>query len=181
LSALAQSLDKIKTQAKPPHIPLVINGKEVHTGQTDKQVMPTDHARTLCTFSTADASLTQEAIKGALIARKQWANTPLEERATIFLKAADLLSTKYRADVCAATMLGTGKNAWQAEIDAAVETIDFWRFNAKYAQDIYGMQPPENSPGVWNRVEYRPLEGFIAAISPFNFLGTVASSQNDPF
>lgn len=94
---------------------------------------------------------------------------PFADRAAIFLKAADLLATKYRFKLMAATMLGQGKNIWQAEIDAAAELIDFWRFNAKYAEEIYAEQPPMNSPTVWNRSEYRPLEGFVLAVSPFNF------------
>lgn len=111
----------------------------------------------------------QSAIDAALAARESWANTPFAERASIFLKAADLISTKYRYDVMALTMHGQGKNAFQAEIDAAAELCDFLRFGVKYAEDMYAQQPVHNSPGVWNRVEYRPLEGFVYAISPFNF------------
>lgn len=111
----------------------------------------------------------QSAIDAALVARESWANTPFAERASIFLKAADLISTKYRYDVMALTMHGQGKNAFQAEIDAAAELCDFLRFGVKYAEDMYAQQPVHNSPGVWNRVEYRPLEGFVYAISPFNF------------
>ena len=96
------------------------------------------------------------------------------------MKAADLLSTKYRADLCAAVMLGTGKNVWQAEIDAAVELIDFWRFGAKYAMDIMAMQPPLNDKGVWNRMEFRPLEGFVLAISPFNFIAIGGNLNSSP-
>jgi 1-pyrroline-5-carboxylate dehydrogenase len=91
------------------------------------------------------------------------------DRAAIFLKAADLLSTHYRYNLMAATMLGQGKTIWQAEIDAAAELIDFWRFNVKFAYDIYSQQPPENFKYIWNRLEYRPLDGFVGAISPFNF------------
>ncbi len=94
---------------------------------------------------------------------------PWNDRASIFLKAADLLSGKWRYKVMAATMLGQGKNAWQAEIDAAAELIDFLRFNVKYANELYSLQPPMNSKGVWNRSEYRPLEGFVFAVTPFNF------------
>lgn len=103
------------------------------------------------------------------MAKARWEAMPFHERAAIFLKAADLLSGPYRYKLMAATILGQGKNAWQAEIDAAAELVDFWRFNCTFAAGIYSEQPPKNSPGSWNRVEYRPLEGFIVAISPFNF------------
>ncbi|KAI7046239.1 Delta-1-pyrroline-5-carboxylate dehydrogenase, partial [Hortaea werneckii] len=104
-----------------------------------------------------------------LKAKASWESLPFADRAAVFLKAADLVSGKYRYDIMAATMLGQGKNAWQAEIDSAAELCDFFRFNVKYAQELYGHQPVHNSPGVWNRVEYRPLEGFVYAITPFNF------------
>lgn len=113
--------------------------------------------------------MVKEAIAGALAAKPTWESLPFAERAAIFLKAADLLSTRYRYKLMAATILGQGKNAWQAEIDAAAELVDFWRFNCSYAASIYADQPIENAPGTWNRVEYRPLEGFVVAISPFNF------------
>lgn len=113
--------------------------------------------------------MVKEAINGALAAKSAWESLPFADRAAIFLKAADLLSTRYRYKLMAATILGQGKNAWQAEIDAAAELIDFWRFNCSYAASIYADQPMENASGTWNRVEYRPLEGFVVAISPFNF------------
>lgn len=109
------------------------------------------------------------AIDSALAAKSEWESLPFADRAAVFLKAADLVSTKYRYDIMAATMVGQGKNAYQAEIDAAAELCDFLRFNVQYAQDTYSHQPVHNSPGVWNRVEYRPLEGFVYAITPFNF------------
>lgn len=102
-------------------------------------------------------------------AKKLWSDTPFADRAAIFLKAADLIAGKYRYDIMAATMLGQGKNAWQAEIDAAAELVDFLRFNVKFAEELYSQQPELHSPGVWNRLEYRPLEGFVYAITPFNF------------
>lgn len=105
---------------------------------------------------------------------------PFSDRAAVFLKAADLISTKYRYDVMAATMVGQGKNAWQAEIDAAAETCDFLRFNVQYAEELYASQPVHNSPGVWNRVEYRPLEGFVYAITPFNFTAIAANLPAAP-
>jgi 1-pyrroline-5-carboxylate dehydrogenase len=112
----------------------------------------------------------QGAIRSALAAKPAWENLPFADRAAVFLKAADLISGKYRYEIMAATMLGQGKNAWQAEIDAAAELVDFLRFNVQYAEELYrDQQPQHNSPGVWNRVELRPLEGFVYAISPFNF------------
>jgi len=119
-------------------------------------------------------------MEGSMKARAQWAEFSLENRAAIFLKAADLLANKYRWEILAATMLGQGKTVWQAEIDAAAETIDFFRFNVKYIEEIYNTQPPKNSPGVWNRMEYRPLEGFVVAISPFNFTAIGANLSTAP-
>ncbi|KAH6584078.1 hypothetical protein BASA60_001119 [Batrachochytrium salamandrivorans] len=133
------------------------------------QSSPFEHKLKLCNFHNADQKTIQMAIDKALKAKPAWEAMPFNDRAAIFLKAADLLSTKYRYKMLAATMLGQGKNAWQAEIDAAAELADFWRFNCKYAADIYAEQPPKNSPLLWNRVEYRPLEGFVVAYSPFNF------------
>lgn len=115
------------------------------------------------------------AIDAALAAKPQWESLPFADRAAVFLKAADLVSTKYRYDIMAATMVGQGKNAYQAEIDAAAELCDFLRFNVQYAQETYASQPVHNSPGVWNRVEYRPLEGFVYAITPFNFTAIAAN------
>lgn len=110
-----------------------------------------------------------KAIEGAMAAKAQWEALPFNDRVAVFLKAADLLSSKYRYKLMAATMLGQGKNIWQAEIDAAAELCDFWRFNCKYAEEIYHIQPPKNATGNWNRTEYRATDGFILAISPFNF------------
>jgi 1-pyrroline-5-carboxylate dehydrogenase len=120
-------------------------------------------------YHSATPEITEKAITSALKAKEQWESMPWNDRAAIFLKAADLLSGKWRYKVMAATILGQGKNAWQAEIDAAAELIDFLRFNVKYANDLYSQQPPMNAKGVWNRTEYRPLEGFVFAITPFNF------------
>ena len=111
----------------------------------------------------------KRAIEAALTAKPAWESLPFADRAAIFLKAADLVGTKYRYEIMAATMLGQGKNAWQAEIDAAAELADFLRFNVRYAEELYNGQPTLNSTGVWNRLEYRPLEGFVYAVSPFNF------------
>ncbi|KAL2017540.1 hypothetical protein VTK56DRAFT_1974 [Thermocarpiscus australiensis] len=150
-------------------VPLVIGGKEIKTSSTGKQVNPADHQTTVATYSLASPQDVRNAIDAALAAKADWESLPFVDRAAIFLKAADLISTKYRYDIMAATMLGQGKNAWQAEIDAAAELCDFFRFNVQYAEELYAQQPVHNSPGVWNRVEYRPLEGFVYAVSPFNF------------
>lgn len=151
----------------PVKVPVVINGERIF-GKTKKQLNPSNHKQVVCEFTLVDDHLGC-AIEGALEARLKWESMPFADRAAIFLKAADLLSGKYRYKVMAATMLGQGKNIWQAEIDAACELIDFWRFNALYAQQIYQEQPPKHSKTTWNRVEYRSLEGFVLAVSPFNF------------
>jgi 1-pyrroline-5-carboxylate dehydrogenase len=149
-------------------IPMYIGGKEVRTGNKIKMSPPYDHKHVLGHFHEGDASHVEAAIKAALDAKEAWENLAWEQRASIFLKAADLLAGPYRAKINAATMLAQSKNAYQAEIDAACEFIDFLRFNAAFMQEIY-MDQPESSPGIWNRLEYRPLEGFVFAITPFNF------------
>lgn len=142
---------------------------KIRIGKKSKQIIGWKHSECTATYYEADKALIQQAIDGALAAKASWELMPFNDRAAIFLKAADLLSTKYRFELMAATMVGQGKNAWQAEIDAAAELIDFWRFNCQYAQWLYEQQPEKNAPGVWNRMEYRPLEGFVTAITPFNF------------
>jgi 1-pyrroline-5-carboxylate dehydrogenase len=149
-------------------IPMHIGGKEVRTGNTQRISPPHDHQHTLGHFHLGDASHVQQAVDAALAARPLWAEMPWEHRAAIFLKAADLLAGPYRARINAATMLGQSKNAFQAEIDAACELIDFFRFNVHFMQEIYKQQP-ESLPGMWNRLEHRPLEGFVFALTPFNF------------
>lgn len=153
----------------PFEVPCIVNGKEVKTGKLAKQPLPWDHANHLCTYHEADQATVASAIDGALAAKAEWEAMPWNDRAAIFLKAADLVSGKYRYKLMAATMLGQGKNAWQAEIDAAAELADFLRFGVKYVEELYAVQPPRNSAGSWNRVEYRALEGFVFAVSPFNF------------
>lgn len=148
--------------------PMFIGSKEVHTKNKIAMTSPQDHQHVLGHFSEGDASHVQDAIDAALNAKEAWEGMTWENRATIFLKAADLLAGPYRAKINAATMLGQGKNAFQAEIDAACEFIDFLRFNVSFMQEVY-MQQPESSEGVWNRMEYRALEGFVFAITPFNF------------
>eukprot|EP00871_Galdieria_phlegrea_P004143 jgi/Galph1/472/GphlegSOOS_G5234.1 len=175
---LRKALEKVASDC--PHIPIVVNGKEKKTGHVGKQVRPDKHQHVVCEFEYADHASIQEAINGSLKAKKHWETMPIDDRLSVFLKAADLLSTQYRAEACAAVMLGQGKTAWQAEIDAAVETIDFWRFGCKFAEEIYSTQPPENVKGVWNRTEHRPLEGFVAAITPFNFVAIAANLPSSP-
>ena len=148
--------------------PMYIGDKEVHTDTKIPMTCPHDHQHVLGHFSEGDSKHVTEAINAALAAKEQWENMSWENRASIFLKAADLLAGPYRARINAATMLGQGKNVHQAEIDAACELIDFLRFNVSFMQELY-MEQPISSDGVWNRMEYRPLEGFIFAITPFNF------------
>jgi 1-pyrroline-5-carboxylate dehydrogenase len=157
-------------------IPLIIGGKEIRTGDTENVVMPHDHGHVLGKFHKASANEVNMAIEAALKAHLEWETVSWVERLSVSLKIAELLSTKYRAKINAATMLGQSKNAYQAEIDSACETIDFLRFNAHYISDIYNEQP-HSDPGIINRIEYRPLEGFILSITPFNFTA-IASNLN---
>ncbi|MBL7717052.1 MAG: L-glutamate gamma-semialdehyde dehydrogenase [Bdellovibrionales bacterium] len=149
-------------------IPLIIGGKEVRTGKTRTVVMPHDHGHVLAEFHLATEKELLMAADAAIKAKKAWAAMPWNERAAIFLKAADLLAGPWRDTLNAATMLGQSKNVFQAEIDAACELIDFLRFNARFYSEILREQPI-SSPGVWNRMDWRPLEGFVLAITPFNF------------
>lgn len=158
----------------PIDVPMYIGGEQIHTENKKRMAPPHDHAHTLGHFSKGDASHVQKAIESALAAREKWANLGWEHRASIFLKAAELLAGPYRAKINAATMLAQSKNAFQAEIDAACELIDFFRFNVAYMQQIYEDQPGSNE-GIWNRLEYRPLEGFVFAITPFNFTSICAN------
>ena len=149
-------------------IPVIINGEEYRTGDTARAVMPHAHQHVLATWHKATPDLVQKAICATASAREEWSRWPWEDRAAVFLRAAELLSTTWRDTVNAATMLGQSKTAFQSEIDAACELIDFFRFNCAYAQDLYGEQPISEK-GVWNETDYRPLEGFVYAVSPFNF------------
>lgn len=149
-------------------LPMIIGGKEVTTNRRKRIAPPHDHKHTLGYYSEGDASHVQMAIDAALDAKAEWAKLSWQHRAAIFLKAADLLTGPYRDKMNAATMLGQSKNAFQAEIDAACELADFFRFGVKCLIDIYEMQP-DSAPGMWNYNEYRPLEGFIFALTPFNF------------
>jgi 1-pyrroline-5-carboxylate dehydrogenase len=149
-------------------IPLLINGQRIETSDKDQAVSPHNHQHVLADVSKANAEHVQSAIDGSLKARREWAALPWEQRASVFLKAADLIAGPYRAEINAATMLGQSKTVHQAEIDAACELIDFLRFNVYYLQEILSEQP--YSPrGMWNRSEIRGLEGFVYAVTPFNF------------
>ena len=149
-------------------VPLYINGKDVKTGNTRTMSPPHDHQHIVGTYHTAEKNHVEKAIATALEARKSWSQMPWEQRAGIFLKAAELIAGPYRAKINAATMIAQSKTIHQAEIDAACELIDFLRFNVQFMTDIY-MEQPESTGDAWNRVEYRPLEGFTYAVTPFNF------------
>ena len=160
-------------------IPLVIGGEEVTTGNLGRCILPHDHRHVVATFHKGNAEPVNRAIAAAAAARPAWAELPWEARAAIFLRAADLLAGKYRQVINAATMLNQGKTCMQAEIDAACELIDFLRFNVGYMPQIFEQQP-QSSPGVWNYVEYRPLEGFVFAVTPFNFTAIAGNLPTSP-
>jgi len=160
-------------------IPLIIGGKDVETGDVDRCILPHDHETTLATYHKGSTETVSQAIDAAAAARADWAAMPWESRVSIFLKAAELLAGKYRPIINAATMLNQSKTVFQAEIDAACELIDFWRFNASYMPQIFSEQP-ESAPGMWNYVEYRPLEGFVFAATPFNFTSIAGNLPTSP-
>lgn len=164
--------------AQVVQVPMIIGGKEVWTERKTKAVMPHDHAHVIAEAASGGEKELKDAIAAALAARKAWTEMPMEHRVSIFLKAADLIAAPMRDKVNAATMLGQSKTAYQAEIDTC-ELIDFLRFNVYYLQQIYDRQP-NNTPNVWNRIEYRPLEGFVTAISPFNFTSIGANLPTAP-
>ncbi|HXU25976.1 MAG TPA: aldehyde dehydrogenase family protein, partial [Bacteroidia bacterium] len=170
-----KSAERIELQAMLKHlrsqeldIPMYIGGKEVRSNDKIRLAPPHDHKHTLGHFHKSTKEHVKQAIDAALAAKEQWANLSWEHRASIFLKAAELIAGPYRAKLNAATMLGQSKNAFQAEIDSACEITDFLRFNVHFMTEIYNEQPI-SGPGVWNRLEWRPLEGFIYALTPFNF------------
>ncbi len=160
-------------------LPLVIGGKEIRTGKTEVCVEPHDHGHVLARYHKGGPREIELAIAAANDAWKSWSELPFEARASIFLKAAELLAGPWRATVNAATMLGQSKTVFQAEIDSACELIDFWRFNARFLEELYREQPL-SAPGVWNRMEYRPLEGFVVAITPFNFTSIAGNLPTAP-
>lgn len=167
-----------RQSAQVVQVPMIIGGKEVWTERKTKAVMPHDHAHVIAEAASGGEKELKDAIAVALAARKAWTEMPMEHRVSIFLKAADLIAGPMRDKVNAATMLGQSKTAYQAEIDTC-ELIDFLRFNVYYLQQIYDRQP-NNTPNVWNRIEYRPLEGFVTAISPFNFTSIGANLPTAP-
>ena len=182
LSFAAGSPERASLQAKYDEmaaqtieIPLIIGGKEIKTGDTGNCVMPHNHQHVLATFHKAGETEANMAIDAAMDTWKTWSKTSLEERTAIFRKAAELLQGPWRDTINAATMLNQSKNAFQAEIDAACELIDFFNFNAQYAEEIYANQPLISPDGMHNHLEYRPLEGFIFAITPFNFTSIAAN------
>ena len=162
------------TNQAPIDIPMYIGNEKVTTDKKVPMSPPHDHKKVLGHFNYGDKSHVEKAINAALAAKNDWANLPWEQRAAIFLKAADLLAGPFRNRMNAATMLAQSKNVFQAEIDAACELIDFFRFNVQYMTQIYKEQP-ESLPGMWNRLEYRPLEGFVFAVTPFNFTSIAAN------
>ncbi len=165
-AALKAAIKELKSQQLD--VPMYIGGQEVRTGKTQTMHPPHEIAHTLGKFHAGNSVTVHEAIDAALAAKHDWENMTWENRANIFLKAADLLATKYRPYINAATMLGQSKNAFQAEIDSACEIIDFLRFNVHFLSEIYAQQPI-SGPGMHNRMEYRALEGFVLAVTPFNF------------
>ena len=166
-------------QSKEIEIPLIIGGEEVKTGKTAEIKVPHNLSKKLGVYHKAGEKEVKMAIEAALEARKKWAEMPWEHRASIFHKAAELLSGPWRATINAATMLGQSKTAYQAEIDSACELIDFWRFNTYYMTQLMGEQP-FSPKGMWNRMEYRPLEGFIFAVTPFNFTSIAGNLPTAP-
>ena len=176
-TSLKARLDELA--ANPIDIPLVIGGREVRTGKIAQVVMPHDHGHVLASYHQGGAAEVAQAIDAAASARREWAATSWEERAAVFLRAADLLTGPWRDTLNAATMLGQSKTVFQAEIDAACELADFWRFNVGYMQRLMSEQPI-SSPGIWNRVDYRPLEGFVLAVAPFNFTAIAGNLPTAP-
>lgn len=160
-------------------IPVVIGGEEIHTGKTFEVRSPFDHSKVLAVVHSAGPEHVAQAIEAGLEAKKSWAALPLANRSAVMLRAAELLTTKYRARINAVTMWGQGKTAFQSEIDAACEGIDFLRFNAHFAQQIAETQP-SSSPGMWNSTDYRPLDGFVFAVAPFNFTAIALNLATAP-
>jgi len=165
--------------AEKIEIPLVIGGKEVRTGDTGTQVMPHRHGHVLATWHKAGPKEVEQAVKAAAEAGREWASWSLEDRASVFLRAADLMATTWRYTINASTMLNQSKTVHQSEIDAVCESVDFLRFNAHFAQQIYDNQPM-SAPLMWNRMDYRPLEGFVYTVTPFNFTSIGANLSSAP-
>ncbi|PYH84751.1 pyrroline-5-carboxylate dehydrogenase [Aspergillus uvarum CBS 121591] len=165
---IEEKLKELKSQL-PLKSQIYIDGKAQAVSKATDQPLPAEHATTFTNYPLASPAQVNEAIDLALKAKESWQNTPFVDRAAIFLKAAELVAGKYRYELIAATMLGQGKNVWQGEIDAAAELADFFRLNCNYAAELLEKQPDRGTDGMWTRVDYRPMEGFIYAVSPFNF------------
>ncbi|KAL1625477.1 hypothetical protein SLS56_007371 [Neofusicoccum ribis] len=165
---LTQAIQELKSQM-PVTVPLLINGAQVNTEKTLKQANPSKHSETVAEYASASPANVNASIDAALKAKPEWEAMPFEDRAAIFLRACELITGKYRPAIVAATMLGQGKNIWQAEIDAAAETADFFRYYIQECWNLFSQQPKVHLSGTWNKLEYRPLEGFVYAIAPFNF------------
>ena len=176
-AALKSRLDALASEHI--EIPIVVDGNEFRTAFTARAVMPHDHHHVLATYHQATPDIVAKAVDAARTAHRSWAARPLEDRAAVFLKAADLLATTWRDTLNAATMLGQSKTAFQAEIDSATEIIDFWHFNVQFAFELAAEQPISD-PGVKNQTDYRPLEGFVYAITPFNFTSIAANLPTAP-
>jgi 1-pyrroline-5-carboxylate dehydrogenase len=176
-TALKAALARLS--AERAEIPIIIGGKDIRTGRIERTVMPHDHRHVLAEWHAADASHVEQAIAAATTAQQEWASWAWHERAAVFLRAAELLTTTWRATLNAATMLGQSKTAFQAEIDAASELIDFFRFNPAYAEELYREQPI-SSHAMWNQLDYRPLEGFVYAVTPFNFTSIAGNLPTAP-
>jgi 1-pyrroline-5-carboxylate dehydrogenase len=176
-AALKDTLAKMTASAI--EIPVIIGGREIRTGRTKQTVMPHRHGHVLATWHRAGAEETKQAIAAAKEAHREWSSWRWQDRVAVFLRAAELLASSWRQTLNASTMLGQSKTAHQAEIDAAAEVIDFWRFNVYFAERLFKDQPVSDR-GIWNRIEYRPLEGFVWAVTPFNFTSIGANLPTAP-
>ncbi|CAM1507744.1 Fc.00g045920.m01.CDS01 [Cosmosporella sp. VM-42] len=176
---LTKTLKKLKGDI-PIKIPLVINGSEVESHEFRKQENPSKHSEIVAEYATATQKNVHDAIEEALKAKQAWEATPFEDRAAIFLRASELIAGKYRSEIVAATMVSQGKNIWQAEIEAPSETVDFFRYYIQEAWNLYSQQPKVHPDGTWNKLEYRPLEGFVYSIAPFNFTALGATLVGAP-
>ena len=176
-TALKAALKQVGSEQ--PDIPVIIGGKEIRTGRTHPIHPPHDHGHCLGVWHAAGAEEARQAIANTLEARREWASWPWEDRVAVFLRAAEMLRTTWRPRINASTMLGQSKNAFQSEIDAACEVIDFFRYGAFFAEQIFDQQP-HSETGIWNRLDYRPLEGFVYAVSPFNFTAIGANLAGIP-
>ncbi|KAB8210320.1 Aldehyde/histidinol dehydrogenase [Aspergillus parasiticus] len=174
-----EALKKLRSQL-PVQSEVFYNGVAQKVSKSIDQPMPSEHATTFTNYPLASKEQVAASIESALKAKKSWEETPFVDRAAIFMKAAELATGKYRYELIAATMLGQGKNVWQGEIDAAAELADFFRQNCNFAAELMGKQPPRNTNGMWSRMEYRPLEGFVYAVSPFNFTALGGSLVSGP-